>query len=63
MIKRPKTTGPVFCIYCNNSCNAETDEFIVTKRKTVRYFHRNCYYKYKTIGFNLVDKEKENENI
>lgn len=55
--KRPKCDGPVFCIYCNSACNPDTDEFVITKRRTVNYFHKRCYYVYSKLGFNLVDQE------
>ena len=31
------------CPYCDKQCEAKTDEFTVTRRKTMQYFHRACY--------------------
>lgn len=50
-------------MYCNCTCNPETDEFIVTKRKDLHWFHKRCYYVYNQIGFNPVDDMKGENNV
>lgn len=56
--KRPKVTGAVNCIYCNGLCDPDNDDFVVTRRKTINWFHRRCYHVYKTIGFDLINEDK-----
>lgn len=60
---RPKAKGECFCMYCNCTCNPETDEFIVTKRKDLHWFHKRCYCVYNQIGFNPVDEMKGENNV
>lgn len=38
-----KMTYNLKCPYCENDCKADQDEFTVTRRKTMQYFHRACY--------------------
>lgn len=53
---RPQTSGPCFCIYCNNEVDPDKDEFVITKSKNLRWFHKRCYFVYKTIGFNPIEE-------
>lgn len=59
-VKRPKIKGECICIYCNNSCDPDKDEFVVTKRKQLKWFHKRCYYVYNKLGFDLI---KEEDNV
>lgn len=54
--------GNINCIYCNNSCNPDIDEFVIKRRKTINWFHKRCYYVYKQLGFNPIDEERS-ENV
>lgn len=58
-MNRPKVKGEISCIYCNAACDPEKDEFVITRRKTINWFHKKCYHVYKTIGFNLVDGDNK----
>lgn len=58
---RPKVKGDCSCIYCNQLCNPDTDEFVITKRKQLNWFHKRCYFVYNQLGFNLVDEDKHEE--
>lgn len=60
---RPKVKGACCCIYCNGTCDPEKDEFVVTKRKQLNWFHKRCYYVYQQIGFNPVDDERGKDNV
>lgn len=31
------------CPYCEKDCIAGKDEFTLTRRKTMQYFHKACY--------------------
>jgi len=56
---RPKVKGECYCIYCNGTCNPYNDEFVITKRKQLNWFHKSCYFKYKVIDFDLVSDQED----
>lgn len=31
------------CPYCNEKCDSWRDEFTLTRRRTMQYFHKSCY--------------------
>lgn len=31
------------CPYCDKECETKKDEYTLTRRKTIQYFHRACY--------------------
>lgn len=56
---RPQTKGQVNCVYCNCECDPEQDEFVITKRKTINYFHKRCYYVYGQLGFDVTTEDNK----
>lgn len=38
-----KMTYNLKCPYCDKNCKSDKDEFTVTRRKTMQYFHKACY--------------------
>lgn len=38
-----KISYNLICPYCEKECKAGKDEFTLTRRKTMQYFHKACY--------------------
>lgn len=50
-ISRPKPKLiHYFCIYCNKEVDTNIDEFVITKRKSLIYFHSECFKIYGRLG-------------
>lgn len=50
-ISRPKPKQKEnYCIYCNKLVDNDKDEFVLSKRHTLIYFHSDCFKIYGRLG-------------